>query len=617
LFAPQLSWLALVKGHPAEMAPPTPELAKKKKKKTSKLSKTTEAPVAAAAVVDDAGPAKKKKKTKKRSTDGKVKVAETSTPPATKSATKPAVPLNRGIVTISLPDGVAPPKEAKAEMAVPVIGKELPPVPAGLKPDDVTIVLFYQYVEPMWSKNAHKTALKMVNQLCRENNIFGRGRCAREGLNCTLSSSAENIRKFCLGLRAWSKVFNETDFKFTDGLPSVSGFKSLSIRKTNELVAYGLEDAKAPSLKSHQGDHLDALEFHNMLEDKKGPETVVIDVRNYYESVVGHFQPPKDSKVEFLDPKMRNSHDFPCWLNMPETQEKLKDKRVMMYCTGGIRCERASALINQMTEVMPEFKTKGVYELRGGVERYMRTFPEGGHWKGKNYVFDKRRVQVPETKDEQKLQEDLQSLANDKRAVCAVCETVWDEYRGKNSCGVLECGVPVIVCPQCLKDLDLGTVKKESLRCPLCKEGYVAPTKKPDLLGQKLLLAGGDKKRKREAENVEGATRLFVGKIPLTVTAAELEAALCQKTAPEGAQKSLNGNATCIQWIGDKTSGLFYGSCFVEMKTHELAAASVEAAEQKKVSLKGRNLKVSFSPPKEGDVWPPAGHVALDRPKIF
>jgi predicted sulfurtransferase len=68
-----------------------------------------------------------------------------------------------------------------------------------------------------------------------------------------------------------------------------------------------------------------------MLEDREGPETVVIDVRNYYESVVGHFEPPPGSKVEFVDPKMRNSHDFPCWLNKPETQEKLKNKRVMMY----------------------------------------------------------------------------------------------------------------------------------------------------------------------------------------------------------------------------------------------------------------------------------------------
>jgi hypothetical protein len=288
------------------------------------------------------------------------------------------------------------------------------------------------------------------------------------------------------------------------------------------------------------------------------------------------------------------------------------------YCTGGIRCERASALINQMTEVLPEFKTQGVYELRGGIERYMRTFPQGGYWKGKNYVFDKRRLQVPEAKDAALLQSDLEDLAQkERRAVCVVCDTSCDEYRGKNSCGGVDCGVPVIVCQRCLKDMELRTVQSKSLRCPLCKEGYVAPTQKPDLLGQKLLLEGQHKKRKRDVGNVEGATRLFVGKIPLVVTAAELEAALCQQPAPAASQTSLSGSVKCVQWIGDQNTGLFYGSSFVEMKNNDLAVAAVDGAEKKKIALKGRNLKVSFAPPKEGCVWPPANHVALDRPKVF
>ena len=78
---------------------------------------------------------------------------------------------------------------------------------------------------------------------------------------------------------------------------------------------------------------------------------------------------------------------------MPDTQKKLNGKRVMMYCTGGIRCERASALLGEVQAAVPNFETKGIFELRGGIERYMKTFPEGGAWKGKNYVFDRRLVQ--------------------------------------------------------------------------------------------------------------------------------------------------------------------------------------------------------------------------------
>lgn len=68
-----------------------------------------------------------------------------------------------------------------------------------------------------------------------------------------------------------------------------------------------------------------------------------------------------------------------------------------MYCTGGIRCERASALLGDVAAASGgSFKPAGVFELRGGIERYLKTYPEGGAWAGKNYVFDRRQVQVLE-----------------------------------------------------------------------------------------------------------------------------------------------------------------------------------------------------------------------------
>jgi predicted sulfurtransferase len=228
--------------------------------------------------------------------------------------------------------------------------------------------------------------------LARENDCTGRGRIALEGVNCTLTAPAHGARRFCQGLRDWDPdLFNDTDFKLTDGVPAETKFKALTLKNTQELVAYGLGGERAPLLKQNTAKHLEAVEYHTMLGDK---DTVVIDVRNYYETCIGRIEPPSGGAT-FLDPQMRNSREFPKWLNAPETKEKLKGKKVMMYCTGGIRCERATALLSQMERAEDDLQTNGIYHVRGGIDRYLKTFPEGGYWKGRNYLFDLRGEQKP------------------------------------------------------------------------------------------------------------------------------------------------------------------------------------------------------------------------------
>ena len=196
------------------------------------------------------------------------------------------------------------------ENSKPNIGKPIPPIPKGFDPTGkITLALFYQYVEPAWTAKEHKRAIKRITEIARKNGVNGRGRCAPEGLNCTLTATAVGMRAFCQGLRDFDPVFENTDFKFTDDMPYEQRFKALSIKKVGELVAYGLEGAVAPSLQNG-GQHLEAPDYHKMLVDKKGPPTVVIDVRNAYESAIGHFQPPPGA-AELLDPKMRNSNGFP------------------------------------------------------------------------------------------------------------------------------------------------------------------------------------------------------------------------------------------------------------------------------------------------------------------
>ena len=232
-----------------------------------------------------------------------------------------------------------------------------------------SIVLFYQYKEPMWTDSEFGRALKLFLQICNNHQMKGRGRIAKEGVNCTLSNaSPTKMRSFCNSLRdpsVWTindsdstsdsdkdkdnddneqdgdrrkrkrkqktTLFEETDFKITDGVPSSKLFKSLTVRKVDELVAYGLEGPdKAPSIKKFGGTHLTAIDYHDALKD---PNTVVIDVRNAYETAIGTIRPPPGGAT-LLDPKMRNSHEWPKWLASKETQRQLHGKKVLTFCTG-------------------------------------------------------------------------------------------------------------------------------------------------------------------------------------------------------------------------------------------------------------------------------------------
>ena len=149
-------------------------------------------------------------------------------------------------------------------------------------PSTRSLLLFYAYQEPPWSEAAHRRALASVIAIGREHGVTGRGRCAPEGLNCTLTGLGRDVRAFCRGLRRFdAKLFDAVDFKITDGLAEKQVFKALTIRKTEELVGYGLGQSQ-PQLATSKATHLDAVEYHRALED---PDAIVVDVRNQYETV--------------------------------------------------------------------------------------------------------------------------------------------------------------------------------------------------------------------------------------------------------------------------------------------------------------------------------------------
>jgi len=133
---------------------------------------------------------------------------------------------------------------------------------------------------------------------------------------------------------------------------------------------------------------------------------------------------------------------MPRWYD--EKSEELQGKKVMMYCTGGVRCEKASALLKS-------HGVDDVYQLNGGIERYLERYPDGGYFKGSLYVFDKSQVAGPNS-------------VPIETAKCVVCEEAWEHYQGRNPRRCSKCKTLILVCQNCIYS---GKDKKTALFCGL------------------------------------------------------------------------------------------------------------------------------------------------------
>ena len=480
-----------------------------------------------------------------------------------------------------------------------------PPAPGAT---GVSVVLFYQYAEPAWSQAQLRRLLAEFNRLAAEHSVTGRGRAAVEGLNCTLTTrEPAQARAFCEGLRAFDPLFQETDFKISDDEPEHALFKRLTIKHTEELVAYGLGGARAPSLKQNGARHVDADEYHRMMED---PDAVVIDVRNAYETDIGRMVPPEGG-AKLIDPKMRNSREFPKWLNSDTAKEQLKGKKVLMYCTGGIRCERASALLHQIEKASDDFSTRGISMVQGGIDRYLKTFPDGGHWRGKNYLFDRREEQTSVAQADMVTKGDARS--RQIRPKCACCGDDHDAYKADFKCAVASCAVPVIVCERCARRGKAAIAS--SLRCPLCLEGHsLHHLPLPDIARQKRRLASlaGEKAggqaaqriaKRRRNESRPPSRRVFVGKLPLAVDADAVRAALGVGSKAKTVAKS----SCVIEWIVDRQTKLFYGSAYAHFPSAGAAAPVVDRCAVDGARIGARTLRVNYAVDAESptDAQPP------------
>ena len=204
--------------------------------------------------------------------------------------------------------------------------------------------------------------------------VLGRTYVSYEGINAQISVPAENFLELKEQLDAISFL---KDIRLNVAVEHDNkSFLKLKIKVRNKIVADGLEDDAFDV--TDIGVHLKAEDFNKMLED---PNTVCVDMRNHYESEIGHFDGAVTPDVDTF----RDSLD----LIEEDLKEHKEDKNLLMYCTGGIRCEKASAY----------YKHKGfknVFQLEGGIINYVRQVEESGienKFKGKNFVFDHRRAE--------------------------------------------------------------------------------------------------------------------------------------------------------------------------------------------------------------------------------
>ncbi len=200
---------------------------------------------------------------------------------------------------------------------------------------------------------------------------LGRIYVAHEGINAQMSIPAENIDAF----RDTLEVYD-----FMKGIRlnvaiehDDHSFLKLTIKVRHKIVADGLNDETFDV--TNKGIHLKAKEFNNLLED---PNTIVVDFRNHYESEVGHFEGAITPDVETFRESLPIINE--------QLQDFKEDKNLLMYCTGGIRCEKASAYFKHQG-------FKNVYQLEGGIIEYTRQIKEEAiesKFIGKNFVFDAR-----------------------------------------------------------------------------------------------------------------------------------------------------------------------------------------------------------------------------------
>ena len=272
---------------------------------------------------------------------------------------------------------------------------------------------FYQYANIANPQELRDQLFITWNQL----EVLGRIYIAKEGINGQLSLPAERFNDFKTHLDTVDFLKN---IRLNIAIEQDNmSFLKLKVKVRHKIVADGLDDGAFDV--TNKGVHVDAENFNALIEDEN---TVLVDMRNHYESEIGHF---KNAITPDVD-------TFRASLDIIENDLKAhkEDKNLVMYCTGGIRCEKASAY----------FKHKGfknVFQLEGGIIEYTRQVKAkdlDNKFIGKNFVFDERRAE---------------KISDDVIAQCHQCGAPFDVH---TNCANDACHLLFIQCDACKEEMD-------------------------------------------------------------------------------------------------------------------------------------------------------------------
>ena len=283
------------------------------------------------------------------------------------------------------------------------------------------IILYYGFA-PV----ADPEALKLWQiALCESHNLKGRILISPHGINGTLGGDIQDLKKYVKTTRQYPG-FKKIDFKWSEG--NGNDFPRLSVKTRPELVSFGVPE----NLKVTEdgivggGKHLKPKEV-NALAEKLGDDLVFFDGRNAYEAKIGKF---KNAVI----PDVKTTKDFIAELDSGK-YDHLKNKTIVTYCTGGIRCEI-------LTTVMKERGFNEVYQIDGGIVRYGEKYGDKGLWEGSLYTFDGRK-----TID-----------FSDETKVIGKCDTCGAATKQFLNCASDFCHRQYLICDSCAED-------KNNLRC--------------------------------------------------------------------------------------------------------------------------------------------------------
>lgn len=274
------------------------------------------------------------------------------------------------------------------------------------------VILFYGFA-PISDPQAVKLWQKT---LCESLTIKGRILISPHGINGTLGGEMDDVKKYIKNTRQYPG-FKKIDFKWSEG--TGNEFPRLQIKVRDELVAFG----NPGEIKVDEngviggGVHLRPEEVNSLVEER-GKDVIFFDGRNAFEAKIGKF---KNAVI----PNTTTSHDFVKEIESGK-YDHMKDKAIVTYCTGGIRCEILSV-------VMKNRGFKEVYQVKGGIVRYGNAFGDDGLWEGSLYTFDDRLT--IDFSDHTKL-----------IGTCAHCNGPTKEFR---NCQKAECHQLVLLCDAC------------------------------------------------------------------------------------------------------------------------------------------------------------------------